>query len=57
MTNDKTKKVVSVRLSEKAVIELENISKQWDIFSSSITALILVPVTGLDESNQRQWQR
>jgi len=36
MTKDKTKKVVSVRLSEKAVKELENISEQWDISVSSV---------------------
>ena len=57
MANDKNKKVVSVRLSEKAVKELENISGQWDISVSSVARSFILSCLYSLTSNPINWTR
>ena len=57
MANDKTKKVVSVRLSEEVVKELENISEQWDISVSSVARSFILSCLYSLTSNPDKWNR
>ena len=57
MTNDRTRKVISVRLSEKAVKELENISEQWDISVSSVARSFILSCLYSLNSGSGKWIR
>ena len=57
MANDKNKKIVSVRLSEKTDKELENISDQWDISVSSVARSFILSNLYSLTSSPGKWIR